>query len=232
MRAASGLVLATAFFAAAPARADVDVQYKGGHVDLRATTAPLSEVLDRLARATGMKIVQQGVTPTMLLSLSLQGRTPAEAVFGVLEGLGLNYAFVLDASGNRIETLVLAGASGSSRPASAASSPAAPPVPPTHRYVPQPSTQPPAAGPDESDEAVEEDPAEEPAPDAEEADPAAAKPGAHPSPRGSVLQAPAEPVFPSSPFAPRAPVFSPQPDPTPQAQPQPKPTPPPPDRNQ
>ena len=81
-------------------------------MDVRATAAPLAEVLDRLARTTGMKIVQQGVTPTMLLSLSLQGRTPAEAVFGVLEGLGLNYAFVLDASGNRIETLVLAGSVG------------------------------------------------------------------------------------------------------------------------
>ena len=70
MRAAGGVVFALGFFVAAPTRAEVDVQYKGGHVDLRATTAPLSEVLDRLARATGMKIVQQGVTPSMLLSLS------------------------------------------------------------------------------------------------------------------------------------------------------------------
>jgi hypothetical protein len=172
----------------------------------------------------------------MLLSLSLQGRTPAEAVFGVLEGLGLNYAFVLDASGNRIETLVLAGSSGAaSRPATAMASPS---PAPNHRYVPQPSVPPPAAGPDESDEAVEEDPGEEGTTDAEEADPAAtAKPGTPPGPRGSVLQAPAEPVFPSSSFAPRAPIFSPQPDPPPtqpqaQPQPQPKATPPPPDRNQ
>ena len=234
MRAVCGFAIALAF-TAAPTRAEVDVQYKAGHVDVRATTAPLSEVLDRLARATGMKIVQQGVTPSMLVSLSLQGRTPAEAVFGVLEGLGLNYAFVLDASGNRIETLVLAGSSGpANRPATAMASPATPSPTPTHRYVPQPSAPPPAAGPDESDEAAEEDPGEEGTTDAEEADPAAAaKPGVPPGPRGSVLQAPAEPVFPSSPFAPRAPVFTPQPDAPPtQAQPQPKPTPPPPDRNQ
>ena len=233
MRAAGGFAIALAL-AAAPTRAEVDVQYKAGHVDVRATTAPLSEVLDRLARATGMKIVQQGVTPSMLLSLSLQGRTPAEAVFGVLEGLGLNYAFVLDASGNRIETLVLAGSSGSaSRPAAAMASPTTPSPTPNHRYVPQPSAPPPAAGPDESDEAAEEDPGEDGTTDAEEADPVAAKPGVPPGPRGSVLQAPAEPVFPTSPFAPRAPVFSPQPDPPPtqpQAQPQPKATPPPPDR--
>ena len=112
MRFVGGFVAGLALLAV-PVGAEVDIQYKEGRVDVRATAAPLAEVLDRLARTTGMKIVQQGVTPTMLLSLSLQGRTPAEAVFGVLEGLGLNYAFVLDASGNRIETLVLAGSAGS-----------------------------------------------------------------------------------------------------------------------
>ena len=220
---ALGLVLA---LLAVPVRAEVDVQYKGGRVDVRATAAPLAEVLDRLARATGMKVVQQGVTPTMLLSLSLQGRTPAEAVFGVLEGLGLNYAFVLDSSGNRIETLVLAGASGG-RPATATPAPLPAPAP---RYVPQPATPPPAAGPDEAEEATEEEAADDADPGAEGEEPAAGKAGAAapPGARGSVLQAPAEPVFPSSPFAPRAPIFTPQPE---QPQPTPAPTPKPPDRN-
>ena len=228
MRFVGGFVAGLALVAV-PVGADVDIQYKEGRVDVRATAAPLAEVLDRLARTTGMKIVQQGVTPTMLLSLSLQGRTPAEAVFGVLEGLGLNYAFVLDASGNRIETLVLAGSSGS-RPATAGTSPVPPPAP-NPRYAPHPSSPPPAAGPDASDDAAEEDPGEEPPPDGDEAEPAPGKAALPPTPRGSVLQAPAEPVFPSSPFAPRAPVFTPQ-QPEPQAQPQPqaKPTPQPPDR--
>ena len=70
-----------------------------------------------------MKVVQQGVTPSMLLSLRLEDRTPAEAVFGVLEGLGLNYAFALDGTGNRIETLILAGASGA-KPTVATTAPA------------------------------------------------------------------------------------------------------------
>lgn len=229
MRGVVGFVAGLALLAA-PVGAEVEVQYKEGRVDVRATTAPLAEVLDRLARATGMKIVQQGATPTMLLSLSLQGRTPAEAVFGVLEGLGLNYAFVLDASGNRIETLVLAGSSGS-RPATAATSPVPPPAP-NPRYAPHPENPPPGAGPDPSDESAEEDPGEEPPQDGDEAEPAPGKAAAPPTPRGSVLQAPAEPAFPSSPFAPRAPVFTPLPEPPaqPQPQPQPKPTPQPPGR--
>lgn len=226
MRAVSGLVIALCLLAG-PARAEVDVQYKGGLVDVRATAAPLAEVLDRLARATGMKVVQQGVTPTMLLSLSLHGRTPAEAVFGVLEGLGLNYAFVLDGSGTRIDTLVLAGASGS-RPATATATPASPPAH-APRYVPQPATPPPGAGPDEAEEAPEEEAADDADQGADGEEPPAGKAGAGAAPgaRGSVLQPPTEPVFPSSPFAPRAPMFTPQPEP----QPQPTPTPKPPDRN-
>ena len=216
MRAAGGFVLMLAL-SAAPVSAEVDVQYKGGLVDVRATTAPLAEVLDRLARATGMKVVQQGVTPSMLLSLSIQGRTPAEAVFGVLEGLGLNYAFVLDASGNRIETLILAGSAGGRLVAATT----APPPTPAQRYVPQPATPPPAAGPDASDDTAEEDQGEEAAPDAEEDEPAAGRPGPVPPPRGSVLAPPAEPVFPSSPFAPRAPIFSPMPEPQPTPPPKP-----------
>lgn len=221
MRAAS--FLAAFALAAVPTRADVDVQLKGGKVDVRATAAPLTEVLDRLARATGMKLVQQGVTPSMLLSLHLQDRTPAEAVFAVMEGLGLNYAFVLDASGTRIETLVLAGASGAR--AAPTSGPATSTAPAPPRYIPQPSSPPPASGPDSGDDEAEEPPieeGEEVAEDDDQAAPAeAAGKGAAPGPRGSVLETPPQSVFPTSPFAPRAPMFVPQPDP------QPTPTPPP-----
>jgi hypothetical protein len=229
MRTVAFLSVALAFVAL-PLQAEVDVQYKGGRVDVRASAAPLSEVLDRLARATGMKVVQQGSNPTMLVSLSLANRTPAEAVFGVLEGLGLNYAFVLDVSGNRIETLVLAGASGTKVATSAPPAPAAAP-----RYVPQRPAPPPASGPDDAEEEEAdvpgdegEEPAEEVDEDAANEAPAAAAPG----PRGNVLKPPAEPVFPSSPFAPRAPMFTPQPEPPPQQQPQPTPTPAPPKPNQ
>lgn len=217
---------------APPAGAEVDVQLKAGRVDVRATAAPLTEVLDRLARATGMKVVQQGTTPSMLLSLHLSDRTPAEAVFGVLEGLGLNYAFVLDASGQRIDTLVLAGASGAK--ATPTSAPAAPIAPP--RYVPQPQASPPGSGPDASDDEADApiDEGEEPGEDDGEAASAAAeaagKSAGPAAPRGNVLQTPPQSVFPTSPFAPRAPLFIPQPEPQPQPQatPQPAPTPPPP----
>ena len=215
-----GPLLAAAVLLASAVRAEVDVQYKDGRVALRCTAASLSEVLDKLARSTGMKVVQQGVTPSMLLSLRLQDRTPADAVFGVLEGLGLNYAFALDSTGTRIETLILAGASGA-KPTVAATSP--PPPTPAQRYVPRREV-PPAAGPDES-EAEEEPPAEEADAEDEGEAPEEAAQKTAPGPRGNVLQAPAEPLFPTSPFAPRAPIFMPQPAETPAPQPTPPPKP-------
>jgi hypothetical protein len=210
-------------------QAEVEVQYRGGRVHVRATAAPLSQVLDRLGRATGMKVVYQGAAPSVLVSLSLEDRTPAEAVFGVLEGLGLNYAFVLDAAGSKVETLMLAGAAGS-RPASSTATPPAAAAPaPRFTPRPRPGAIPPAAGPDpsedEGEEAIEEPESDEPEEpeDAAEAEEQPQAPAAPTGPRGSVLQPPSQPVYPSSPFAPRAPMFVPQPDP------QPTPTPKPPD---
>ena len=88
----------------------VSVTFRGGRVDVRATAAPLSEVLQQLARVTGMKVVYDGSLPPAILSLSLEDRTPVEAVMGVLEGLGVNYALAADAAGTRVETLILSGA--------------------------------------------------------------------------------------------------------------------------
>ena len=79
-----------------PATAEVRVRVAGGTVDLTATAAPLAEVLDRLARQTGMKVVYEGAAPRQLVTVSLHGRTPAETVLAVLEGLGVNFALVAD----------------------------------------------------------------------------------------------------------------------------------------
>ena len=61
----AGLALGILLLAAAGAAsaAEVQVQTNGSLVDLEAKAAPLSEVLDRLARLTGMKLVFDGATP-------------------------------------------------------------------------------------------------------------------------------------------------------------------------
>lgn len=215
-----GVALATA-----PATAEVVVRASGGHVDLTATAAPLADVLDRLARQTGMKVVYEGPAPRQLVTLSLHGRTPTETVLSVLEGLGVNFALVADPSGARVQTLVVAGtATASSSPSSAA--PGRSPSPPSAR---RPFGPPPGASPETVDPAFEEM-GEEPTADEEAfAGPPSgaevADPGGVPMPPDPTLANPAAqgppvpppgagiPAPPPSPFS--ASPFTPQPQPFP-----------------
>ena len=73
------------------------MQVAGASVELAATAAPLAEVLDRLSRQTGMKVVYEGPAPRQLVTVTVRGRTPAQTVLAVLEGQGVNYALVTDA---------------------------------------------------------------------------------------------------------------------------------------
>jgi hypothetical protein len=213
--------------AAAPATAEVVVRVSGGQVDLTATAAPLSEVLDRLARQTGMKVVYEGPAPRPLVTLSLHGRTLTETILSVFEGLGVNFALVSDPAGARVLTLVVAGtATSSSSPSSGVGSRPASPAP-GHR----PFSPPPGASPDTPDPTLD-DADEEPTGDEEpfpglppgaEAgepsgaptmapDPALANPAAQPpaTPPGAGVPPQPMPGFSSSPFMPQ-----PQPFPSP-----------------
>jgi hypothetical protein len=203
---------------ARPAAADVQVQVTGGTVEITAAAAPVAEVLDRLARQTGMKIVYEGAAPRQLVSLSIKDRTPAQAVLAVLEGQGVNFALVTDATGANVRTLLVTGsapASSGPAPTRVVSSPA--------RAFPPPAASPEPLGAEEDEEPSDEPPAfgvpsgvegtEAPPPTPPEG--ALQAPGAA---RAPVTPAPAMPTapvqqFPVSPFAPRmtAPVPAPAP---------------------
>lgn len=216
-------VLALLAVLAAPAAAEVTVRVTGGSVDLTATAAPLADVLDRLARQTGMRVVYEGAAPRQLVTLSLKGRTPAEAVLSVLEGLGVNFALVADPTGARVQTLVVAGAATAS---SATSSPAS-----SRANAPRsrrPLGPPPGSAPETLEPSFEQD--DEEATLQEEAafpglppgaemtdpsgvpmapDPAALNPAAQAPNAPGVGAIPAQPmpVYPVSPFAPQAQPF-------------------------
>jgi hypothetical protein len=195
------VVLALLAVLASAAQAQVDVRTQGGRVELRVVAAPIQDILDRLSRQTGMKVVYEGVPPRQVVTATLQDRTPAEAVLGVLEGLNLNYALILDASGTRVVTLLVTGAAGSvaappptAGPVLSQAPPAAPPVP---RFQPPPQ---------ETQLEMEAEPAEgEEAPPVEGQEPQEGagdeKPGAPGAPAPGVLPPPAN--YPSSPFAPQ-----------------------------
>lgn len=141
--------------AAAPA--EVMIRVAGARVDVTATAAPLNEILDRLARQTGMKVVYEGPAPRQPVTISLQGRSPAEAVLGLLEGLGLNYALVGDTTGTKVQTLILAGVAAPSSATSRTSGSATTPTP-----VRRPFAPPPGAAPDFMESADDDTSDEEP----------------------------------------------------------------------
>jgi len=223
--------LALAALAAAPAMAEVAVRVSGGHVDLTATAAPLADVLDRLARQTGMKVVYEGAAPRQLVTLSLHGRTPTETVLAVFEGLGVNFALVADPSGSRVHTLMVAGTAASSSPSSAAAGPAASPPAARRPFGPLPGTS--AEAVDPAFEQLDEEPkADEEAfaglpPGAEVTDPGGvpmvppdptlANPAAQGPPPGTGTPAQPAPGFSPSPFMPQPLPFPPRPSGVPEA---------------
>jgi hypothetical protein len=105
------VLTSTLMIAAAAASADVKVSLHEGRMDILATRVSIADILDRVARQTGMKIIYDGPRPQKMLTKSVTNRTPADAVLGMLEGEGLNFAVILNAAGTQIETLLVTGPS-------------------------------------------------------------------------------------------------------------------------
>lgn len=204
----------------AAAGAEVVVRVAGDRVDLRATSAPLAEVLDQLGRQTGMRVVYEGPPPRQPVTVAFEGRSHAEAVLALLEGQGLNFAIVSDATGARVETLILAGTAGTGTSAGRAS--AAPPRP-----VRRPFRPPPGASPDTQDSTFDEpafddpvfdelaeEPVEDPSLPGESPEEATPDPGAaagQPVPGAPATGAGATPFIGGQPASSAASPFTPQP---------------------
>jgi hypothetical protein len=176
--------------------AQTEVRVAGDKVELRATAAPLSEVLDRLARQTGMKVTYDGPPPRARLNLTLSGVTPAQAVVSVLEGQGLNYAMRMDPTATRVESLMLVAGTGSAPAPAPALAPRPDPGPRNIEREPEPP------------ETEDEPPSEVQAPPPDER-----RPGRFPG-------------FPGPPTGPAVPLQLPTPPPAPGPAAGPSPTPP------
>ena len=130
-------IFAALGLAAAPLCAGVQTRADDGRVRIEARAAPLSDVLDDLARQTGMKVVYEGAPPRELITATLDRGTLVEALLAVLEGLGLTYVIQLDATGTRAVTLVMV-APGSRGPATGRMTSSAPPAAPADEPADEP----------------------------------------------------------------------------------------------
>jgi hypothetical protein len=111
-----------------------EVRLAGGRVHIQATAAPVSEVLDRLSRATGMKILYDGTPPSDRLTAAIDAGSEREALSRLLEGLGLTYAFKLSHDGRHVETLFVTNAP--ARHGATGASSARPMLPPRMTQLP------------------------------------------------------------------------------------------------
>jgi hypothetical protein len=95
---------------ARPLMAEVTITPTGDqHVSVRVVAAPLAEVLDQLARRTGMRVSYEGSQPRQPITLTVEDRTTVQAVMAVMEGQGLNFGLRMDASGTRVDRLLVLG---------------------------------------------------------------------------------------------------------------------------
>ena len=120
--------------------ASIDIQSPGPELlTINVNAAPLADVLERVSQRIGMRVVYETPPPRQLISLRLEARTPVAAVLGILEGLGLSYAVVMDPTGARVETLLFP----TSSPAGVRTAGAAPPpAPAPGRPAARPATPP------------------------------------------------------------------------------------------
>ena len=212
--AAGGVLLAVSAFAG-----EVDVRpTQAGRVSLSITSAPLSEVLDRLARQTGMKVVYDGPPPRALVrGRQVEDATVADAVANVLEGLGVSYALRLDATGAKVDTLLVLGAVRGASSSSPSSPPARPSVPPVRLPGMPGFANVPAPMPDEDADEAPSERAEDPSVDQRSG--RGEDRERRPGPPTTMPGMPTIPAFPLGPIGPLTiptPAPSPQPPPPPQ----------------
>lgn len=189
---------------ATPVAVEVTITPQGDRVSVHAVAAPLSDVLEQLSRTTGMKVIYEGAAPRLPVTVTVEGRTPVQAVLAVMEGQGLNFALRSDDAGQRVDRLLIAGQAHASG-------------------VTTPSTPVPAPGAGDTnltfdqDESVDEKGEENPEPAIKLPAPATRAPG---PPTGPAFQAPQPQVYPNSPFAPQPQAQAPPPPPLPQPEPE------------
>jgi hypothetical protein len=129
-------VLLAASDGAAP-RARAEVIASAGKVTLRAERTPVNQILDRLARASGMKLTYEGTQPQSLVSIDVENVTEVAAVVRLMEGLGISYVLQTDATGERVASLIVPGVvSGNGSRVAASATGAAPPPPEPEEIVP------------------------------------------------------------------------------------------------
>ncbi len=90
-------------------RHGIEVVATGGRLTVRAERVPLTQLLDRIAAATGMTITYDGNRPSTNVSLDVEGMAEVGAVLKLMEGLGISYVLRTDQTGEGVDLLIVTG---------------------------------------------------------------------------------------------------------------------------
>jgi|SRR5687768_12211834 len=115
------LLFAALLMTAPGGMADPQIRSVEGQVTIHADKMPLSQILDRLATTSGMKVTYEGTRPSMPVTMTVDGISETEAVLKLMEGQGVSYVLATDPTGQRVDTLIISGA-GAGRPVPASQS--------------------------------------------------------------------------------------------------------------
>jgi hypothetical protein len=86
----------------------LQVTASDGRVTIRATRVPLSEILQELARKSGMEVVYESAMPRQPITTTIENLPEEEAIARLLDGVPLSWGVKLSANRRRVERLVLA----------------------------------------------------------------------------------------------------------------------------
>lgn len=93
-----------------PLLPETQIRASDGAVTIHAQNLPLSQILDRLASATGMAVTYEGTRPSTPITMSVDGISETEAILKLMEGLGVSYVLRTDATGEQVDVLIVSGA--------------------------------------------------------------------------------------------------------------------------
>jgi hypothetical protein len=87
--------------------APISIQIRGERIDIQADNTPLVQILNGVAWEAKMKIVYDAPPPQDPVTVNIKNATLSQAITDLLHGHGLIYVAKMDASGSRVDTLVL-----------------------------------------------------------------------------------------------------------------------------
>jgi hypothetical protein len=86
----------------------LEVSAADGRLTIRTIGTPLADVLQEVARKTGMQVVFETKPPRQLVSANIEGLPEEEAIARLFEGQSLSWAVQLAPNRRRIERVVIA----------------------------------------------------------------------------------------------------------------------------